>query len=205
MKKPLGPTALINRLKKFKPAKQFYPDNFATMGLTKEGKSRGFKYPQWYGCRESFLRSLPSQLQSFAFSHKSFKNRNIAAFLAEFQDRMKLPKKDRVVLVKCDRVSNRKTSFVYFSDWWKSHMVRRQLLTILLRCGAFYDPKKKNFDEALKSVNYSRNSLEAIQLFIEGYTTLKEGIKMDYYHGWNSRFWNLSRETAKEFLTIPKK
>jgi hypothetical protein len=72
--------------------------------------------------------------------------------------------------------------------------MKRSLFTILLRCGQNYDFVRGNFEEALNSVSYARNTQYAVKRFLEGNTK---------YTG-NMRGWNLQFYWGGSFAESPK-
>ncbi len=126
--------------------------------------------PSWMGCREVFAGYFKRKIENFAFSHKAKCGVNVAAFIARFEDKLKL-KKNRTLFTLTDKDN---IIIVTPSDWWKKYLIRRSLFTILLRAGQTYDVEKDNFEKALFSDPYAKETKAALIAFLKGQTFAKK-------------------------------
>lgn len=165
----------------------------------------------WHDCRESFAPSFKKDTKHFLFAHRPNNGTSILNFINDFERRLKL--KSFTQLVGCsNRVNSRNSvgatmrsqktgiSLVIPSSFWKRTNLRRQLFTILLRCGRNY---KGNFEQALYSHSYTKRTKVAIEKFLKGKTRYRGKIN----GGWVSTFcpttnwWgNVSRTNVKANL-----
>jgi hypothetical protein len=87
------------------------------------------------------------------------------------------------------------------SRFWSCCLVRRSLLTILLRCSDQYDPKINNYEQAIKSNSFALETFDSIKRFLMGHTEFKGKMdNNDPKRGWYSIFKDVPRETLKKLL-----
>lgn len=175
---------------------QLYAGSFS-MPQWSQTKS-GASLPQWYSCRESFQSIFKKNIETIAFSHKPKTGENIATFIRIFEDKLKL-KKNRTTFFLTDKNN---ILLVNPSAWWRKYLIRRSLFTILLRAAQAYDIKKDNFEEALYSNDYSRETKAAINLFLKRYTLVKTA---HINSGWRNTFRNKGEKKILEILIKPPK
>lgn len=152
----------------------------------------------WFDCRESFAVSFKNKTKNFLFAHTNNNGENILNFINNFERRLEL--KSFTQLVGC---TNRlDISLVIPSRFWTRTSIRRQLFTILLRCGRNY--KKRNFKHALYSHDYTKKTKSAVEKFLKGKTRYRGKLN----GGWVSTFhprhhwWgNVSSKKAQENLS----
>lgn len=98
---------------------------------------------------------------------------------------------------------------IWLSPFWARDLMRRSLLTLLLRCALQYDADVDNFEEALYSTSYASDTKLAIRRFMRGYTyyhrRLRErGLNHLYGNihadGWYSVFYAASDRTVRRLL-----
>ncbi|MCK9458307.1 MAG: hypothetical protein M0R80_01535 [Proteobacteria bacterium] len=89
------------------------------------------------------------------------------------------------------------------SLFWKDNFIRRSLLTLLLRAGTAYDPKTDNYEEALYSNKYLKDSKPAVMRFLFGFTEFPSA-GPDWSTGWWATFVNKSTEEVRRALVSKK-
>lgn len=147
---------------------------------------------EWLYCREYF-QDESQGIKRILFCHKECRSKNIAGFLFRVEETLCLSEKS--VLGPTQRYN---VSWISVSPWWTKTSMRRSLFTIMLRCGQAYDLKSENFDEALLSVTYARNTQYAIRRFLDGYTKYAGNTK-----GWNNQFKLASDDLVDKLLVKP--
>lgn len=146
--------------------------SFSITKLQSAGDTIEIKPVKWHGCRETFSSDFDNGINSFVTSTPTYLNiKNFQNFFKEIEDRLELSPRERA---KFKQVVEERASCTYVlvipGSFWKKSILRRQLLTILLRCAPNY--KGDNFEEALFSHPYARATREAILRFLQGYTAL---------------------------------
>jgi hypothetical protein len=130
---------------------------------------------QWFGCREIWHYELKN-LPLFFFSHSTGKTRSIDSFMRKIEDGLE------VRPISHFGPTQRKTiSWIEPSPWWTRLAMRRSLFTILLRVSDHYHPEEDNFDQALYSHKYTRETQYAVERFLSGCTHYK-GRKRGWYN-----------------------
>jgi len=191
LKKMKLKTSRYNIQTKMVYANQFGINYVDIYGLTEQ---------DWFGCREYFAEYFDDKRSYFFFSHKKGETKNIAAFFNIFEKKLKLNKKSRS---KFYLSNNSNVTVVNPSRWWRQAEMRRQLFTILLRSAVKYDTKKRNFEEALFSYIYAKQTKAAILRFLKGYTYFK--YDQDYFEGFRDYFQNAPENELEEILIKPPK
>lgn len=158
---------------------------------------------EWMFCREYFLDDSQG-VRRMLFSHKKDKSYNIAAFFNKFEQKLRV--KSRSVFGPTQRST---ITWLQVSTFWSTASMKRSLFTALLRCGANYSWVKDNFDEALTSIQYTRQTEVAVRRFLSGYTRYTGNRT-----GWYSQFrWGAgssynprppSPEKLKKLLVKPR-
>jgi hypothetical protein len=122
----------------------------------------------WFSCREIFAGSFTKVTSQFFFGVSNFAEcQSIAYFFMEVEKRLGIT--DNVCIQPTDYNN---LVIIHIPKWWRANYARRQLFTILLRCGVYY---AASFEEALKAVNYSSATLKAVNKFLEGNTYVRRG------------------------------
>lgn len=152
-----------------------YRPNPESFCRSKERNGNRYKAGLWYSCRDLF-HSILYNLKLFFFSHKLGKGHCIAAFMKKVEEKLDVQPRSEF------GPTQRKTiMWVKPSKWWTSKAMRRSLFTILLRCGDAYIPNKDNFEKALFSNQYAKETKTAVNRFLAGYTEYT-GKKRGWYN-----------------------
>ena len=134
----------------------------------------------WLSCREYF-QDESSGIRRMLFVHTAHRSKNIAAFMSLLEDKLRIEEKTIIGLTQRYNIS-----WIRASSWWTTTSMKRSLFTILLRCGVHYKIKENNFEEALFSVIYTKNTRYAVERFVSGctkYTGKKKGWYNQFYWG----------------------
>jgi hypothetical protein len=174
-----------------------YAGKFALLNYSTNNTSAHI--PSWVACREVFGGHFTKKTENFAFSHKPKCGINIAAFFARFEDQLKL-KKNRTLFTLTDKNN---IIIVIPSLWWRKYLVRRSLFTILLRAAQAYVIERDNFEDALFSDPYAKETKIALRAFLKGQTFAKK--KMLLYSGWKATFANKREPEVLNILQKPPK
>lgn len=130
---------------------------------------------QWYNCREIWHYEL-KDVPLFFFSHLTGKTRAVAAFMQKVEDILDVTPRSHY------GPTQRKTiCWVEPSSWWTRLAMRRSLFTILLRVGQHYKTEEDNFEQALFSHHYTKNTRYAVERFMAG-NTYYTGRKRGWYN-----------------------
>jgi len=130
---------------------------------------------EWVQCREQFLARRVSM---FAFNCAK-NGKRLAHFVGLIEAKVGVKKKDRTTF---HTTSNSSIIIIKRSPWWNTS-IRKSLFNNLLRCGLKYRIYKNNFEEALYSERYLKDTKPAVERFFQGYTKSKSRIS-----GWYSQF-----------------
>lgn len=126
-------------------------------------------------------------LDLFFFSHETGKTRAVATFMGKVENMVKVGPKSHY------GPTQRKTiCWVAPSPWWTRMAMRRSLYTILLRCAQNYKIELDNFEEALFSERYTKETKYAVHRFLAGNTTYT-----GHRRGWFNQF-NVLAPTPEE-------
>lgn len=171
------------------------------------------KNVKWDHCREQFAAKFNELTPGFFFSHPSGKGQDIAEFVTKFEaitfSRMRKPH---------DYSSFSKTTketilWVAPTPFWLNCLMKRSLLTIILRCGINYVADTDNFDDALfgdyKESVYAKETRSATLRFMFGFTNFTGSPQnVGSYssvvkHGWREEFQKLDDCTIRRRLALP--
>lgn len=100
--------------------------------------------------------------------------------------------------------------FIAPASFWMNCVLKRSLLTILLRCGTKYQREKDNFEEALFGHEHVKSTKNAVMRFMYGYTNyvgvpIKEtALSSIHSKGWVKNFRDSTISFARENLVLPK-
>lgn len=119
---------------------------------------------EWFYCREYF-HNYSQGIRSLLFCHIKCRGKNIAAFINRVEEMVGVSPRS-----KFGPTQRYDISWIKISPWWSTTSMRRSLFTILIRCGQFYNYRKDNFDEALLSSRYTRQTEFAVRRFLSGHT-----------------------------------
>lgn len=131
------------------------------------------KQPSWEKCREKFAALINIETIGFFFSHKSNQSENVAGFIAKSEEILELSERSLFSRTDQDIVM-----WVEPARFWMTCWIRRSFLTILLRCGMYYDPELDNYEEALfgngndkdQAREYTYKTRLAVLRFMFGFT-----------------------------------
>lgn len=161
---------------------RLYRGSFSKIEFTKFDGTLVAK--EWLYCREYF-QDESAGITKMLFCHTAHRCKNIAAFLNIVEDKLKISKS---IVGPTQRYN---ISWLNISRFWTSTSMKRSLFTILLRCGVNYKPKEDNFDSALFSNVYTKNTEYAVRRFLDGHTKYTGKRK-----GWYNQFyWNGCKRT----------
>ena len=159
---------------------------------------------EWLYCREYFQEESTG-IRRMLFCHTAHRCKNIAAFIFQIENKLNIDEK--TIIGPTQRYN---ISWIRLSPWWSSTSMKRSLFTIFLRCGVFYKIKEDNFEDAVFSSIYTKNTKYAVQRFLEG-NTRYNGKKSGWY---NQFFWGggnkakhkkLTEDEVNKLLVSPKK
>ena len=102
----------------------------------------------WDHCREQFLGKMTPDISGFYFSHLPEKSIEIAIFLLKFEKILAVSMNDFINLTFC---KTDKDSILWISPakFWFECLLRRSLLTLILRASINYSIKTDNFEDCL--------------------------------------------------------
>jgi hypothetical protein len=158
----------------------------------------------WRKCREQFAKIFTENTEGFFFSHPNACGENVAAFLVKTEDVLGASHKT-LPRSKFSKTNMPYALWVSPSDFWKECPMRRSLLTILLRCGFEYRQDLDNYEEALFSDVYAKETQNAVKRFLFGYTRFinGSGIYVTDRHGWRESFINKMTDDIRVKLVRP--
>lgn len=153
---------------------------------------------QWHNCRENFNKKLNSDCRGFYFCHSPFEGRGVAAFLHKTEKIISVS--GAINFSTYEFTDDASVIWINISDFWLKNEIRRQFLTILLRCGLSYIPKLDNYDEALWSKYYTKETKLATYRFLFGFT---EFSSLDHKRtiGWVDFFGKRDLSHVRRYLT----
>lgn len=175
-------------------------------------EAEGEKPLHWDHCREQFLGKFKENIPGFYFSHKPGKGINVAGFLLKFEEIISYEFKS--LKFSHFRETEKETVlWIEPSVFWRTCLLKKSLMTLLLRCGLNYDGEKDNFDDALFNIEYSENKYvretkNAIMRFLFGFTkftgnfVVPEGTTL-IRHGWHAEFEKNSVYDVRRKLIRP--
>ena len=198
------PTKLINLTYNHPPVGYFACDQEYSKPIT------------WDHCREQFLGKMSSLMIGFLFSHHDNKSENVANFIFKFEEIICMS--GVFMQHSCFRKTD-KNNIIWIepSGFWLDCILKRSLLTLLLRCSLNFDMQKNNFEECLfgeyPECKLAKETKNAIIRFMFGFTSYK-GFLPHFCtnanstlirHGWHSEFANADVSTIKNKLVSPDK
>lgn len=149
--------------------------------------------PNWYSCRESFSPQFTPKTAGIMFSVKDYAEADqVAAFIKEIETRLNVA--ENTVFLKTEKVQ---AVAVMLSPFWRTNLAKRQLFTILLRCGRIYTGD--NFDKAVNSQAYLQQTQVAFNHFMAGNHFVKPGgnERIKKAGGWYSYFRNIPADSER--------
>jgi hypothetical protein len=171
------------------------------------------KQPYWDNCREQFAAKIDNDTAGFFFSHEPGQGESVAGFMAKSEEILDLDKRSDYRHTDRDSVI-----WVEPSRFWMNCYMKRSLLTILLRCGMYYDTDKDNYEEALfgeakyqdRAREYTQATKLAVMRFMFGFTKFICPIGLEIPTGslhktlWVEVFKNCSINELKTLLVAEK-
>lgn len=156
-----------------------YDVGIANFGYIK--KSGNTEIISWGSCRDSFQITPNKELENgFFFSHKNTSYDN-AAFITKVENLLGLENS----VFSLTTVAS--VTFVKASPWWFSMPIRKSFFSMMIKCALSYNRETDNFENALYSSIYSKETKEAIQKFLNGYTSYEFKPSNDCDH-WFTQF-----------------
>ena len=149
-----------------------------------------FKMIRWYKCREVFHRYWAVRDRDIYICHGTNKGRAIATFMQEAEQRLGIKELSEFGPSQCPTIS-----WGRLSPWWTTSKMKKWFLTVLLRAGAKYSLKKKDFNAALYGIEFTRSTEPAVKRFFSGYTRYTGNS-----NGWLAAFAYASPKTVSELL-----
>jgi hypothetical protein len=150
----------------------------------------------WWTCREEFSPYFKDDTATIFFSLPSPESIvNLASFFADLEKQIGLTDNTQFNLT-----VRGKETVVFVPGFWRESLMRRQLFTILLRCGTVYDG---DFQKALFSQPYAASTIIAVNKFLDGYNCLTPpgALLFSQNYGW-AAFFGLPQNA--EYLTKEK-
>jgi hypothetical protein len=161
----------------------------------------------WYSCREDFHRcSIGLRFHYFAYCYPAHVQagespnvpRNISAFFDKIEDTLGLNIRTKMGMTVLPSGAITQAMWIKRPLWWTCENMRRSLFTALLRAGLVYDPNRDNFDQALRSQDYTALTMPAVNRFLKGYTSYKGSTV-----GWQSAFRDQPKKSLETLLVLP--
>jgi hypothetical protein len=168
----------------------------------------------WDNCREQFLGKMSSNMSGFYFSHHDFKSENVANFIAKFEEVicMSGTTMQYSYFRRTDKIN---IIWIIPSNFWLDCILKRSLLTLLLRCSLNFDMKNENFEDCLfgdySECRLAKETKNAIIRFMFGFTKYQgflpqvfmNGSSTLIRHGWHSEFVGADLSVIKNKLILP--
>ena len=168
----------------------------------------------WDHCREQFLGKMSPGMPGFFFSHYDKRSNDVAYFICHFEQIVSLS--GRNMTFSCFSKTERKNIiWIVPSKFWLSCLMRRSLLTLLLRCSLNFECAQRNFESCLfgdyPECKLIRETRKAVIRFMFGFTEyigqLPHVSTSDssnlIRHGWHSEFSNATELDVKSKLALP--
>jgi hypothetical protein len=157
----------------------------------------GLRYCRWEHCRDRVQIILKDHIakNGLWFSHRKNTGANIRFFFKKLEKQLKV--KPRSTFQNTEHPEY--CIWMDVSPWWLESLVRRSFLTIALRSAQGYKLKKDNFIECFQQNKYGKESMTAINLFLQGYTNYR-GKHLHMFEGWSRLFRSKSEDAVKEVL-----
>lgn len=156
---------------------------------------------RWEHCRDRVQIILRSHINDNGlwFSHRKNTGPNVRLFIKKLEKMLKV--KPRSTFADTDHPLY--SLWMDVSPWWMENLVRRSFLTLALRSGQSYKPKKDNFVESFEKNKYGKDSMTAVKLFLAGYTNYR-GKNLHMFEGWARLFRHKNEDEIKKLL-FPRK
>ena len=144
-------------------------------------------------CRETFY-SLWGETTKYMFFNAGTRGKilNLSLFFLEVEKKLGLKPEDRLKFA----FAPKGYTLITLTPWWTKNDVRRQIMTILLRCGTAFTG---DFHSALISDPYSKGTENAMLAFLEGRTN-STSVAGKIKDGWVNFFSDKDAKFVKECL-----
>lgn len=119
---------------------------------------------KWFFCREWFQQESQG-VTRILYSHKKKQTEDVARFIRKVENKLKLSRKSQI-----GPTQRATISWIKVVPFWTRTQMRRSFFTMMLRCGQNYNWEENNFEEALFSIRYTRETPYAVKRFLSGYT-----------------------------------
>jgi len=179
--------------KLFKVPECFYKPKAGQYGLV---GSDAYAEVDWVACREEFEEC--GNPRKFLFCALKGESRAIRRFLDDAQDRIKLPKRDRLKVLQTNTPT---VILIKTGKFWRNE-VRLSLLTCLLRVGKYYKGKN-NFWDTINKFPYLAETEDAVAWFLMGNTVYQD--KDFDFEGWLTTFEDISLRQLEKILKKPNR
>ncbi len=156
----------------------------------------------WYKCREQFAKFFDESIEGFFFSHEKGRSENIAAFISKTEDILEVSHPS-ITRSEFSQTNRWYAMWIKPSNFWKECGLRRSLFTILLRSGFEYNPGDDNYEAALISCPYARDTQLAVRRFLFGHTSFNMNGE-NWSPGWRDFFIGKDIEEVRKRLTLSK-
>ena len=168
----------------------------------------------WDHCREQFLGKMSPGMSGFFFSHHDNKSNDVASFICHFESIVAMSGCN--ITSSCFARTERKNIiWVVPSSFWLACLMKRSLLTLLLRCSLNFECSQRNFERCLfgdyPECKLVRETRAAVMRFMYGFTEYRGQLphistsasSSLIRHGWHSEFSNASEFDVKSKLALP--
>jgi hypothetical protein len=156
----------------------------------------GDKKYRWERCRDNIQAVSALALnKGFWFLHNKNAGQKVAAFIDRLESKLKIPTRTTFNPTELPE----RFIFVNMSPWWNENLIRRSFFTMAIRSGNAYSLRKLNFLACFEKDKYAKNSMTAVNLFLEGYTHCR-GVVKNRYMGWDRFFCNKDELEVKKVL-----
>ena len=132
----------------------------------------------FYSCREEFHDDNKTK-RRWIFTHYPKRSLDVIVFMERVESKLKVYPRSKFGTTQRNNII-----WMVVSPWWFTSQLKRSLFTALLRASQKYRIKKDNFEAALFSVSYLKDTKYAVNRFFKGYTRYL-GRNRDYFHWWD--------------------
>jgi hypothetical protein len=170
------------------------------------------KNVHWDHCREQFAAKFSETIPGFFFSHADNKGEDVANFITKFEKIVGLGTDAKPFSV-FSKTNRDNILWIEVANFWRPCLMKRSLLSMLMRCGLNYISAEDNFDDALfgdfKESIYVRETKSAILRFMFGFTKFTGQRPVDAFqtsmikHGWREEFLKIDDLTVRRRLVLP--
>lgn len=164
----------------------------------------GGKSLHWDHCREQFLGKFLESINGFYYSHKHQRGEDVAGFVLKFEEIINSESQNNFPFSTFSQTEKDNILWIQPSSFWKTCLMKKSLLTLLVRCGLNYCCDKDNFDDALFAEHnenrYARETKNAVMRFLFGFTKFTGSVSQSVpvsamgststliRHGWHVEF-----------------